>query len=153
MARRKKDDKAKDKAASEQPVELALQPEQPPSVEPEHELPVDEPLTEPEQPADKPDEPPPVPSIEDIIRAGYSLEEAQEVIKDEIVKRDLALKAGRAHYKVSCASKRGYWKIGRHFTNEEVILFADEMTAEEIAEMDRAQAVHLTVVRVGFDED
>lgn len=103
------------------------------------------------------------PTFEEVTGEGFSDQAAKKIVDSftatanivnaETSKRDAIAKGDRPHYIVSCPMKRGYWKIGRHFTMEEITLFADELTAVERHELDIAHPLHLTVEKVGFKAD
>lgn len=126
------------------PDEEAIEPEEIPDPEP---LPVE---AEPE-PAEEPEELEPLPTIEDIVRAGYTLKASQKILEDLTEERK-ALLSDRPHYIISCPMPRGYWKIGRHFTKKPQTLYLDELKPEEIVELERAQACHVKVEKIGFPE-
>lgn len=89
----------------------------------------------------------PLPSIEDVIRAGHSLDEAQDILKKLKIERD----GLRQHYKVKCAREQGFWRIGRHFGREETNVYLDDLTNRQIAEMEKTHSSHLNIERVGFE--
>lgn len=56
----------------------------------------------------------------------------------------------QAHYVCSASRATGYYRIGRHFSMEPTVVFADELTEAQIVEIGMTDPVHMKVKKVGF---
>jgi len=57
-----------------------------------------------------------------------------------------------AHYLCTATRSTGYWRIGRHFGTGQTVVFRDELTELQIAELEATDPLHMKVERIGIDK-
>lgn len=96
------------------------------------------------------------PTEQFFMEAGFTQTEASQLaaahelaLRGPLLKPELDLSA--PHYRIRSAMPRGYWKVGRHFkAAEDTLLFVKDLSEEEIAELERANPLHVKIAKVGF---
>jgi hypothetical protein len=102
--------------------------------------------------------PPEAPSVEEIMdmescseATAIAIHRGLNMLRDEKVKEQLLKDTfTRPHYRVQAKKNGGYWKIGRHFSSNIEIIFADELTKEQRDILESANAKVLKVEKVNF---
>lgn len=101
-----------------------------------------------------------VPTVETIMKAedcskpvAAKIQAGQEALLRERSFRDFAKKRKNvAHYVCSAKRPTGYWRVGRKFGTTEEVVFLDELTEEQVAEMEATDPAHMKVEKVGFKD-
>jgi hypothetical protein len=94
-----------------------------------------------------------VPTVEQVKAAGYSDEAAKTIADEQKAKAEAAAPAAakpkRPAYRVTAQRAGGFWAIKRKFEQgEPVILFVDELSREQIANLESKPALALLVEKI-----
>lgn len=101
---------------------------------------------------------PDVPSLETVTDAGYSEKVAKVIVEKtqeiaDVIVRENARGNRNAAYKITATKKRGFWRIGRHFTLEPKYILVSTLSDEEIRRLEATPPFQLAVEMVELDDE